>query len=166
MQLLKQFQIAILFLALCSCGTRRQEQFVDKYADADFTAFINKCVYFRGRDKEQLLILFVDNDLSEEKNDGPFIVYVDEDSKKVVKTSTVLMKDTININKTSLERLAIHFLSYHVRSLKVDTNGNVFIGLLNEEKPDLIRFSDEKYRTGFYKEGWSKVKGNWYRMNQ
>ncbi|NLR80523.1 hypothetical protein [Chitinophaga eiseniae] len=111
-------------------------------------------------------MLFVDNDLGKKGNDGPFIVYIDEDLKSVVKTNTDLMTDTINIDKTSLQQLAIRFLSYNVKSLKVDANGNVFIGLLNNERPDLVRFSDEKHRTVYYKQGWAKVKGNWYKTEE
>jgi hypothetical protein len=70
--------------------------------------------------------------------------------------------DTANINKKLLNNLAIDFLSYNVESLKVDSNQNVFIGLISREKPDLVRFSNEKYKTIYYNDGWVKVKGNWY----
>ncbi|MBO9732283.1 MAG: hypothetical protein J7623_26815 [Chitinophaga sp.] len=166
MYLFKRFLLAVLFFPLFSCSSRQQEVFVKKYGHGDFTAFTNRCVYFRGRDKERSLILFIDNDLSVSGSNGPFIVYVNRDLKTVVKTSTRLMADTTNIDKVLLQQLAIRFLSYKVNILKVDTLGNVFIGLLNSERPDLIRFSNEKYKTIYYKDGWSNVKENWYRSNE
>ncbi|HEU4609591.1 MAG TPA: hypothetical protein VFS31_15845 [Chitinophagaceae bacterium] len=130
--------------------------------DEDFSVFTNRAVYARGEDDKHLLILFIDNDLSADKNESPYIVSIDPGLKKVVKTSSHLMIDTTGIDKTLLKNLAIHFLDYNVESLKVDTNGNVFIGLISTEKPDLIRFSSDKYKTAYYKEGWVRLRGNWY----
>ena len=72
------------------------------------------------------------------------------------------MKDSINIDRNALDQLAMEFLKYHVHLLKVDKTGNVYVSLRTNERPTLIRFSDEKYITEIYKNDWKKIKDNWF----
>lgn len=111
-------------LSIISCEEPSYKRFLDNYSAEDFTLYENKGIAIRGRDNnDHSILLFVDNDVSGSKNDGPYIIKVSEKSGKVIGTSTHLMIDTSGLDKVLLQKLALRFLSYNIRSLKVDRGG-------------------------------------------
>lgn len=163
-----KFYILMIFTALTmnSCFSQRNsnKNFINKYLNENFDNFKNKGVVIRGYDEERNPMLFISSDLENASENGPYIVIIDGKTSTIKKASCHLMKDSISINRNSLNQLAIEFLKYRVRLLRVDKAGNVYVSLQSNERPTLIRFSDEKYITELYREGWKRIKDNWYEI--
>jgi hypothetical protein len=88
---LTKLLLAFVFLStLASCGRKPYKDFVNKYFDESFSAFINKGIYVRERGDRNSLVLFIDSDLSESKNEGPYVVTVNQHLRKILKTSSHL----------------------------------------------------------------------------
>lgn len=154
--------ILLSIFAVVSCKESSYRRFLDSYSTEDFTQYNNKGFVIRGQDNnDHSMLLFVDNDMSGSKNDGPYIIKVDGKTGGITGISTHLMEDTINLNKVLLQKLALRFLSYNIRSLKVDKEGNVFVGI-NSERPDLIKFSTEKNMDKYDRNEWMLLKDSWY----
>jgi len=162
MHVFKFYTIMILTaLTMNSCFSQRNsnKDFVNKHLNESFDNFKDTWIVIRGYDEERNPIVFMSKDTS---NDGPYIVTIDSKTSTIKKTSCHLMKDSINIDRNALDQLAMEFLKYHVHLLKVDKAGNVYVSLQTNERPTLIRFSDEKYITETYKNDWKKIKDNWF----
>jgi len=161
-----KFYTIMIFTALTmnSCFSQRNsnKDFVNKYFNENFENFKNKGVVIRGYDNERNPMLFISSDLEKASENGPYIVTIDSKTSTIKKTSCHLMKDSINTDRNALDQLAMEFLKYHVHLLKVDKAGNVYVSLRTNERPTLIRFSDEKYITETYKNDWEKIKDNWF----
>ena len=157
------FSVSLL-IGIFSCSESGYKKFINKYNAEDFSPYINTGIVIRGHDnKDHSLVLFIDIDLYGVKNDGPYIVRINKESRKVIGTSTHLMADTSNLDSLLLQKLALKFVTYHINSLKVDLKGNVFIGIENSDKPDLIRFATKSGMPDYNRNDWVKMKDNWYK---
>jgi hypothetical protein len=152
---------ALACFILQGCMVSLSQKFVSKYGNEKFDEFTNKGIAVRGHDSRNVLLLFVSDDLENAENKGPYIVGIDKNSTLIKKTDLHLMTDTSNVDTSILNKLALKFMEYHVQKLSVDKKGNVYIGLRSNERPDLIYFSDLKYKTDMYKQ-WKHIKDNWY----
>lgn len=150
-------------MELCSCvGVKPYNKaFVEKYGNENFDAFTNVGIAIRGLDQERNFMLFI-GDLKDAAINGPYIVTIDKQSGEIKKTSCHLMKDTSNLDKPIMNELALRFMKYDINLLRVDSSKNVYINVVNNERPTLIRFADAKYKMGQYSTGWRKIKDLWY----
>ena len=148
-----------LTMSSCFSQGNSNRDFVSKYQNKNFDNFKNTWIVIRGYNEEGNPIVFMAYDSSK---DGPYIVTIDSKTNTIKKTSCHLMKDSINIDRNALDQLAMEFLKYHVYLLRVDKAGNVYVSLRTNERPTLIRFSDEKYITETYKNDWKRIKDNWF----
>jgi len=155
---------SFVLLGLNSCVSdmgKYNAEFVNKYENESFDAFINTGFLIRSGDMEGNLVIFISIDFKNASNKGPYVVTVEKETGVIKKTSTDLISDSISFDKEAIHKLLPEFLKYKIYSLSVDENKNVYIRLREAERPTLIRFSDMKYKTDKYKD-WKQIKGNWY----
>jgi hypothetical protein len=161
--------LAIFYLATmfsCSRKEDKYKKFVEQYKDENFEVFKNTSMFIRGAASDGGEIVFAyDEPISSTLNNGAYVITIDDTRKKIKNTSCHLMKDSTVVDKKKLERLVIKFIEYPISYLGVDSSNNVFINLKINESPDLIRFSDLKYKTEKYK-NWKQIKGNWYEKKE
>jgi len=157
--------LATVYLAtMFSCNSKegKYRKFVEQYKDENFEVFKNTSMFIRSAASDGGKIIFAyDEPISSTLNNGAYVITIDDTRKKIKNTSCHLMKDSTVVDKEKLERLVIKFIEYPISYLGVDSSNNVFINLKVNESPDLIRFSDLKYKTEKYK-NWKRVKENWY----
>lgn len=137
--------------------------FVEKYENENFSSFKNRSFLIRNISRDGNMEIFVSVNIINASKNGPYVVTVNKESGRIVETSTHLMSDTSELVKEEIHNLIPIFLKYKIYSLLVDSNDNVFIRLREIDNPDLIRFSDKKYKTKEYN-GWKNIKGNWYEL--
>lgn len=150
--------------ALVSCDNEVKSyniEFIKKHGTETFGDFINTGIAVRNFDANGNIILFI-GDLQNTNINGPYIVKIDTIRDIIIETSCKLLKDSSLVDKEKFNDLALKFMSYDINYLKVDTNNNVFINVMYNERPSLIRFSNLKYKTGIYKEDWKLISSNWY----
>jgi len=147
-----------------SCKTNDARDFVNKHHNDDFNQFANTGFILRTFD-EGNPVVFVSTNLANAYNQGPYIITVDAKDKSIIKENKTLMgHDSSFVNRDEIMGLTNKFLNYEIRWLSVDTIGNVFIGLSNIEKPDLIRFSNLRYKTEEYSD-WKHIQDMWYSLH-
>lgn len=152
--------IALLSFLLVIPGCKESNKmFVEKYDDEDFEKYINTTIFFRSGDNDGGIILFAYD--GRDKNNGAYIITIDKSNKIIKKTDTKLIKNSTLVDTARLKELSLDFLKYPINLLSVDSNYNVLINLKNNERPNLIRFSDIKFKNGKYK-SWKHIKDNWY----
>jgi hypothetical protein len=153
--------LAVLFFG-CNDHSNMNSEFVKKFGNESFDEFKNTSMFIRSGDRDGGLIIFTyDNKIPPDLNNGAYIVTVDWKKKKIKSTSCHLMKDSTIADRQKLEKLALKLIEYPIDYLSVDSSNNVFISLRMNVRPDLVRFSNLKYKTDKYKE-WKQVKDNWY----
>lgn len=151
-------------LSLNSCNNLNSQnsKFIEIYENENFDSFVNKGILIRNFDKDNDPVIYVCTDLQNAFNNGPYIVVIDRKTERIKSSSTNLMSDSSNLDKLAMNKLALKFLKYKIRLLKVDRFKNVFINIFKSEEPTLVRFSNLKYKTGQYKTGWIKINKYWY----
>lgn len=152
-----------LFTLSCNSSMDKNKDFVDKYNNENFNDFINTAIHFRSSDNQGGLIIFANDNKQPDLNNGVYIITIDKEKETIKKTDCTLLKDSSIIDKRRLENLALKFLKYPINFLSVDKHSNVLINLKANERPNLIRFADIKYKTNEYKD-WVLIKDNWYQM--
>ena len=153
--------LAVLLLG-CNSLSDTNSEFVKKFVNENFDKFKNTSMFIRSGDREGGLIIFTyDDKIQPDLNNGAYIVTVDYKQKKNKSTSCHLMNDSTIMDRQKLEKLALKFIEYSIDYLGVDSVNNVSICLRMNTRPDLVHFSDLKYKTDKYKK-WKQVKDNWY----
>jgi hypothetical protein len=164
-KLFKFISVIVILITINSCDEMNKEyniKFIKEHGTETFNDFINYGIITRGTDRVGNLVLFV-SDFKDNIENGPYIVKIDNKSNNIVQSSCKLMSDSSKVNRKKLDSLALKFLLYNVNLLKVDSNKNVFVNVLGNKRPTLVRFSDIKYKTGVYNTDWEKIKEtNWY----
>jgi len=102
--------IALLSLISCFGSHDINKEFVKKYKDENFDAFINTSFLIRSIDKKGNLIIFVSTDLENAYNEGPYVVTAEKETGLIIDTSFQLMKDSIDFNKEAIHNLVLKFL--------------------------------------------------------
>lgn len=159
--------ILILLLMGCNSKAETNRKFVMYYEKENFDEFKNSSFLIRSGDNSGGIIIFAYDyglytDTVNNPNVHPYIITIDRRSLQIKRTSCHLMNsDSTEINKEKLEKLSQRFLKYNINSLKVDSNKNVIISLRYDERPNLIRFSNLKFKSSRY-DSWEHVKDNWY----
>lgn len=154
---------SFVLLGLNSCVGDMEKynaEFVNKYENENFDAFVNTGFLIRSN-REGSLVIYISTDFKNAANKGPYVVTVEKETGVIKKTSTDLISDSVSFDKEAMHKLLPEFLKYKVYSLSVDENRNVYVRLREADKPTLIRFSDMKYKTEQYKD-WEQIKSNWY----
>ena len=155
--------LLLVVLANCSSGSDGCNlAFVKKNDKYNWDLFSNTAISTRGTDANDNPVYFVSPDLRNASKSGPYIVTLSKKTGEVLKTSCHLMSDSTNFNKSKMNALVLSFVKIEIQTLKVDESGNVFININNPERPNLVKFSDLKYKTGQYEKDWKNVKGLWY----
>lgn len=158
------FLVMLNLTMIFSCNRKddNYKKFVEQYSNENFESFKNTSLFIRSVASNGGKIIFAyDETISSELNNGAYVITIDESKKEIKNTSCHLMKDSLIADRKKLDKLAIKFIEYPVGYLSVDSNSNVLINQKVNESPDLIRFSDLKYKTDKYKE-WKQLKDNWY----
>lgn len=153
---------ALLVLNSCVGDMEKYNaEFVNKYENENFDAYINTSFLIRSGDMEGNLVIFISIDFKNAANKGPYVVTVEKETGVIKKTSIDLISDSVSFDKEAIHKLLADFLKYKVYSLSVDENRNIYVRLREADRPTLIRFSDMKYKIEQYKD-WKQIKGNWY----
>jgi len=162
--MLKYFYISISFILIASCSNDDDaiRTFVSSYQDEDFTTFTNSYVHIRGRDSNGDLIIFAGSDIEGECK-SPLVITIDEGTKEIISTNNHLNLNEGNCkaDEEKMNKLALEFLEYKVGFIHVDKNNNAFFILNGEDRPNLVRFSNIKYKTSDFKD-WRSIGKNWY----
>ena len=141
-------------------------EFVDKYNNENFDAFINTGFLIRSGDRKGNLQIFVNTDFKNASNNGPYVITIEKETGVIKNTSCHLMKDSSSFDREAIHKLTLKFLEYKVYSLAVDENKNIYVRLREAERPTLVRFSDAKYITEEYRKDWKQIKSNWYEKKE
>jgi hypothetical protein len=137
-------QLVVIF----SCSnTKKEKEFLDVFGHESFNQFVNKAIYIRGGNENGDLIIFFNNDLSTAASCGPFIIIVD-DKKQIKSIDGKLKKCSNHLDTVELRTLTNKFLDYHIKMLKVDNDHNVFIGINDIERPELVRYARARKMIG------------------
>ena len=157
--------IAILFILLIACSSKSDinKKFVLKYGKENFDEFRNTAFLIRSSDYNGGIIIFAYDYRLNPNSDTirPYIITVDEKSSQIKNISCHLMKDSTKVDRKGLEKLEFRFRKYPIQSLYVDSNNNVLINLKYGDRPNLIKFSELKFKSNRY-DGWEQIKDNWY----
>ena len=158
------FLVILNLTTMFSCNRKDDsyKKFVEQYKDENFELFKNTSLFIRSIASNGSEIVFAyDETISPDLNNGAYVITIDEIKKEIKNTSCHLMKDSLIVDRKRLDKLAIKFIEYPIGYLSVDSSSNVLINLNANKSPNLIRFSDLKYKTEKYKE-WKQIKDNWY----
>lgn len=161
---------SFVLLGLNSCvGDMKKSnaEFVNKYENENFDAFINKSFFVRGFDEDRDPIILVYDLTKTIRPCDMFLgITVNNKTRTIKKVNKSMLPDSCNIDETTSCDLALRFNEYNINRLKVDANKNVYVSVMFKEGADyLVRFSDMKYKTDKYKD-WKQVKGNWYEKEE
>lgn len=155
---------AILTILFCGCFSQKNmsSDFIKKYGGENFAEFNNTSIFVRSsiNDSDEIIFAY-DDKLDPKLNNGAYVITLNRVQKKIKNASCHLMKDSTIVNKEKLEKLALKFIEYQIGYLSVDSSSNVLINIRANKSPNLIRFSDMKYKTEKYKD-WKLIKDNWY----
>jgi lipopolysaccharide export LptBFGC system permease protein LptF len=138
------------------------ENFVKLYNTENFEKFRLTTFFIRGHNSQGQSIVFAyDEKVPPVKNNGAYVIEYDIERKIISSTNCRLMKDSSIVDVNKLERLVDEFVKYQVNYLQVDSNNNVFVSVYSNEEPDLVRFSDLKYKSVKY-DKWRQLNFNWF----
>jgi hypothetical protein len=158
----------ISILQSCKAGDNGafNAQFVKKYGHDSFAEFAGYSLTLRSYDGNGNAIILVYNNADTGGCQFPYRVIINRKSHEVKSSN----RDWVDSNRVCLidtarmVTLALKFEQYNIAHIDIDENNNVNIKtLLFEGAPNLMRFSDLKYKTLKYKE-WKHVAENWYEL--
>lgn len=166
LNLIHIFFTSVILVSMNSCFNSKgngNKEFVEKYENENFGAFINKSFFVRGGDEDGDPIILVYDLTKKARPCDLFLgITVNNKTRTIKKINKSMLPDSCNIDEKTSCDLALKFNDYNINRLKVDENKNVYVSVIFKEGADyLIRFSDMKYKTEQYKD-WKQVKGNWY----
>ena len=163
-----KFILAILLLVFCqSCYKTEHKlniEFVEKYGKDDFSIFKNKSLFVRGFDNNNGTIIFISDRKQEKKCSAPYVIIIDNKTKKIKSTSRNLLESTCVIDSVLFQKLSLLFYEYNINYLSVDSNSNVSIKpLFFEGKSNLIKFSNTQNLTT---KEYKNIKNQWYEKTE
>jgi hypothetical protein len=135
-------------------------QFVNKFANTDFSTFKGYGIYSRGFDENGLRRFYVAKAISTNPNRMSGNIEFLIDSNNCIRSiNTKHLHYQLNIDSIKTIVLKFHFMS--VSSIGCDYDGNVRFTLLSVNSPDLI-----KSYTGILPENakgkWKRINSNWF----
>jgi hypothetical protein len=133
--------LLLVILSACAGKSRLNRDFVDAYEHHNFREFYNKSVLIRSYDRNGPIIFLSNYD---DTTNGPFAVTMDK-SGQVLEVNKKLLRNEKLVDSLEMINLARHFIKYKIQRIHVDSNGTAFMSLTNNDRDDLIKFSDEKY---------------------
>lgn len=154
--------LLLLFLFVLGCKSPNMS-FVEKYGDNDFSEFKGKDIIVRGF-KNKAPIIFYETDT---ERDIRYIITLSPSLDCIRYIKKQKIREGVQLSeeiqeKAQMETLVLKFIDYNIYSLNVDNNNNVLIKTIADEYfPCIIRFSDNKYKVGAYK-NWENISNNWY----
>jgi hypothetical protein len=157
------FLLGSISLTIYSCYNDQEinKTFVEKYENENFEDFTCKGVSIRGGNNQQGVVVLVSNSYEKVGCRAPVGVILNRETGAFKSLNRDLLGDECEIDEKEMINLALKFIEYKVAVLAVDSNKNVLINISEAEAPNLIRFSDMKYKTQKFRR-WKKIKGSWY----
>jgi hypothetical protein len=156
----------LIFVVMATIyGCRMQpinENFVELYNTENFDKFRLTSFFVRGHNSQGERIIFAyDEEVPPVKNNGAYLIEYNIERKIITSTSCRLMKDSSIVDVKKLDSLVGKFVEYQINYLQVDSNNNVFVNVSSNEEPNLVRFSDLKYKSVKY-DKWRQLSLNWF----
>lgn len=162
----KQLTMLILIVSsfLGCTAPMSNKDFVEKCNLENFEVFKNTSMFIRSGAHDGGIIVFAyDETIPPSLDNGAYVIHVNDKEKRIISASCHLMKDSTIVDKKRLQQLVLKFIEYPIGYLDVDSNNNVLINLRANTSPNLVRFSDKKYKEkeAVYR-NWKPIKDNWY----
>lgn len=153
-------------LCFTSCNEQSKvKAFLDKYEFEDFSQFNSVSVFIRGVDGENNPIVMINAPhwIYDTSRVGLYVVILDKKSNQIIETKWTLTENIVDADTVKLQQLIQTFIKYRIPRLNVDTSGNVFVYLKDNETLALARFINNSEFTKYNIEAWRNIKGNWYK---
>jgi hypothetical protein len=158
------YYIILITTIVKGCGNM-ENNFIEKYENADFLIFYGFSVYKPvtpgfGKPRPVFFIEELNNPLQIR-----YVVELNADKTDVKEFHKVFIRDTITTdgvinNKEHLKAMALKFNEFNIYSIKVDSLKNVFVKQKAIEQDNQIaRFENSKLIDA---NKWILIKGNWY----
>lgn len=167
------FSFVFLFsLLILSCETESKKSgantaFVKKHGHENFQKFKGFFISLRSYDWDgDPIVLIFKNPIDTGYCRFPYRVIVNHKSHEVKSADRNWLdsNSACAIDTSLMIQQALEFVQYNITHIDIDEKNNINIKTqFFEGLPNLIHFSDMKYKTEKYKE-WEHISGNWYEL--